>query len=156
MAGLCCMAQIRWISAAPRFPCCWRRFDADGTVTAQLSKPVILTGSQVPLFHSPEPGKISGITFHTDAFENVCGAVAVARVGIPAVSVFFDNQLMRALSCSKGQHQPISRVCLAQFPNARPIRHYACALARIYAARARIRHHQPRPPHHPRRNACPA
>jgi L-asparaginase len=92
------------------------RFDADGTVTAQLSKPVILTGSQVPLFQSPEPGKISGITFHTDAFENVCGAVAVARVGIPAVSVFFDNELMRASRVVKANTSQFRAFASPNFP----------------------------------------
>lgn len=92
------------------------RFDADGTVTAQLSKPVILTGSQVPLFHSPEPGKISGIVFHTDAFANVCGAVAVARAGIPAVSVFFDNQLMRGSRVVKANTSQFRAFASPNFP----------------------------------------
>lgn len=93
------------------------RFDADGTVSAQLSKPVILTGSQVPLFHSPTPGQISGVSFHTDAFENVCGAVAAARVGIPAVSVFFDNQLMRASRVVKANTSQFRAFASPNFPN---------------------------------------
>ncbi|MBB4953443.1 L-asparaginase [Agrobacterium vitis] len=92
------------------------RFDADGTVLAQLSKPVILTGSQVPLFHAPEPGKISGISFHTDAFENLCGAVAVARAAIPAVSVFFDNQLMRASRVVKANTSQFRAFASPNFP----------------------------------------
>jgi L-asparaginase len=93
------------------------RFDADGTVTAQLSKPVVLTGSQVPLFHSPEPGKISGVSFHTDAFENVCGAIAVARVGIPTVSVFFDNQWMRSSRVVKANTSQFRAFASPNFPN---------------------------------------
>ncbi|THF52117.1 asparaginase domain-containing protein [Allorhizobium terrae] len=93
------------------------RFDADGTVTAQLSKPVVLTGSQVPLFHSPQPGKISGVSFHTDAFENVCGAIAVARVGIPAVSVFFDNQWMRSSRVIKANTSQFRAFASPNFPN---------------------------------------
>jgi L-asparaginase len=92
------------------------RFGADGTVLAQLSKPVILTGSQVPLFHAPTPGHISGITFHTDAFQNVCGAVAVAQCGIPAVSVFFDNQLMRASRVVKDNTSQFRAFASPNFP----------------------------------------
>jgi L-asparaginase len=92
------------------------RFDADGNVLVQLSKSVILTGSQVPLFHAANPGEISGITFHTDAFENVCGAVAVARLGIPAVSVFFDNQLMRGSRVVKDNTSQFRAFASPNFP----------------------------------------
>lgn len=92
------------------------RFGADGTVLAQLSKSVVITGSQVPLFHSPEPGKISGIVFHTDAFVNVCGAIAVAQLGIPAVMVFFDNQLMRASRVVKDNTSQFRAFASPNFP----------------------------------------
>lgn len=92
------------------------KFDVDGTVLAQLSKSVVITGSQVPLFHSPEPGVISGITFHTDAFANVCGAVAVAQLGIPAVTVFFDNQVMRASRVVKDNTSQFRAFASPNFP----------------------------------------
>ncbi|MCM2293678.1 asparaginase domain-containing protein [Allorhizobium sp. BGMRC 0089] len=71
------------------------RFRADGTALAQLSKPVILTGSQVPLFHADQAGIITGMSFNTDAFQNVCGAVAAAATGLAGLYVFFNSHLMR-------------------------------------------------------------
>ncbi|OED49653.1 hypothetical protein AB838_06255 [Rhodobacteraceae bacterium (ex Bugula neritina AB1)] len=72
-------------------------FDAQGFGTALLSKPVIITGSQVPMFAETTPGDTSDLTlnFNTDAFQNFCGAVACARLGIPEVGVYFDSCLYR-------------------------------------------------------------
>lgn len=74
--------------------------DEDGIGTAVLSKPVIITGSQVPMFHQapsttkPNPNP-PVINFNTDAFQNFCGAVACARLGMPEVGVYFDTNLFR-------------------------------------------------------------
>ncbi|MCF1483615.1 hypothetical protein FS800_15765 [Agrobacterium vitis] len=92
------------------------RVSADGTVLAQLSKPVILTGSQVPLFHSPTPGVISGMTFNSDAFQNVCGAVAAAQTGLAGVSVFFDSQLMRGSRVVKADASQFRGFSSPNFP----------------------------------------
>jgi L-asparaginase len=72
-------------------------FSSEGAVVAGLSKPVILTGSQRPLF-CPVPGTTGawGINHHTDAVDNFCGAVAAAQAQIPEVAVYFDRRLMRA------------------------------------------------------------
>jgi len=72
-------------------------FDAQGFGTSLLSKPVIITGSQVPMFAETTPGDTSDLTlnFNTDAFQNFCGAVACARLGIPEVGVYFDSYLYR-------------------------------------------------------------
>jgi L-asparaginase len=70
-------------------------FSAAGYVTGALSKPVILTGSQVPMFYQ-EPGTQNlSLNFNTDAFQNFCGAVAAAQSGIPEVCIYFDSQLLR-------------------------------------------------------------
>jgi len=101
------------------------RFAADGTVLAQLSKPVILTGSQVPLFHSPAPGTISGMSFNTDAFQNVCGAIAAAQAGIPGVCVFFDSLLMRGSRVVKADANQFRGFSSPNFP---PIGQYGITL----------------------------
>lgn len=72
-------------------------FDAQGFGTAVLSKPVIITGSQLPLYYCPPHGAPTDLTlnFNTDAFQNFCGAVACARLAIPEVAVYFDSKLYR-------------------------------------------------------------
>ena len=79
-------------------------FDDQGFGQAVLSKPVIITGSQVPMYYQPsdavdidgnlDPTKLI-LNFNTDAYQNFCGAVACARLGIPEVGVYFDSYLLR-------------------------------------------------------------
>jgi len=69
--------------------------DAEGNGTAVLSKPVIITGSQMPMYHQDAASQPLSLNFNTDAFQNVCGAVASACSGIPEVGVYFQNQLYR-------------------------------------------------------------
>lgn len=66
-----------------------------GFPTAMLSKPVVITGSQVPLFYRASAQSSLAINYNTDAFQNVCGAVASAQSGVPEVGVYFQNQLYR-------------------------------------------------------------
>ena len=70
-------------------------FDRLGISTATLSKPVILTGSQVPMFHQDSSTSALTLRFNTDAYQNFCGAVASAQSGIPEVCVYFDSHLFR-------------------------------------------------------------
>jgi L-asparaginase len=68
-------------------------FAEDGLGMAVLSKPVILTGAQLPLFRmSPD-----GLTLNagSDAFANLAGALASARLRLPEVALFFDGKLWR-------------------------------------------------------------
>lgn len=69
-------------------------FSSQGFTTAALSKPVIITGSQVPMFYENNQGALS-LRYNTDAFQNFCGAVASAQTGIPEVCIYFDSQLYR-------------------------------------------------------------
>lgn len=68
-------------------------FDAQGFGRAVLSKPVIVTGSQLPMFQQTSDGLL--LNFDSDAFQNFCGAVSCARLGQPEVAVYFDSSLMR-------------------------------------------------------------
>lgn len=70
-------------------------FDGNGNGTAVLSKPVIITGSQVPMYYQESSQSNITLNFNTDAYQNFCGAVASARIGIPEVCVYFQNYLYR-------------------------------------------------------------
>ena len=52
--------------------------DERGAGTAVLSKPVIMTGSQAPLFYKDLSSSLQ-LNFNTDAYQNFCGAVACAH-----------------------------------------------------------------------------
>ncbi len=87
------------------------RANSHGAVLATLNKPVIITGSQVPMFHKkpaphaqgedvePDPDPLPKtnlmLNYDTDAYQNFCGAVAAARTGIPEVCVYFQSHLYR-------------------------------------------------------------
>ncbi|MFL5353033.1 asparaginase domain-containing protein [Archangium sp.] len=75
-------------------------FSSQGIPTAVLSKPVIITGSQVPMFYQDTKGACS-LRYNTDAFQNFCGAIAAAQSGVPEVCIYFDSQLFRANRCVK-------------------------------------------------------
>ncbi|WP_298021196.1 asparaginase domain-containing protein [uncultured Parasphingopyxis sp.] len=70
-------------------------FDEQGFGRAVLSKPVIITGSQVPMFHRAGADGELRVRFNTDAFQNFCGAIACAQRGIPEVGVYFGARLFR-------------------------------------------------------------
>jgi L-asparaginase len=70
-------------------------FNVNGFPTAVLSKPVVITGSQVPIFYQASSQSPLAINYNTDAFQNVCGAVAAAQSGVPEVCVYFQNALFR-------------------------------------------------------------
>ena len=67
--------------------------DDQGHRNAILNKPVILTGSQVPLFDGDSPPTTAKMRFNTDAFQNLCGAISCAYYGIPKVCLFFHHKL---------------------------------------------------------------
>lgn len=59
-----------------------------------LSKPVFVTGSQLPLFYQSGPNTYS-LLFNTDALRNVLGAIEFMTFGIPEVGLYFDDNLFR-------------------------------------------------------------
>ena len=97
-------------------------FDADGAPTAVLSKPVIVTGSQVPMFQRGDPDTLR---FNTDAFQNLCGAIACARQKVPEVCVYFDARLFRGNRVLKVN---ASDFCAFDSPNFEPLGQYGIAL----------------------------
>lgn len=69
-------------------------FDRYGHGQAILSKPVILTGSQLPLFLDTPDGLV--LNAGSDGFANFCGAIEAAMLRIPEVGLFFNGKLFRA------------------------------------------------------------
>ncbi len=70
-------------------------FDVNGYGTAVLSKPIVITGSQVPMYYQASGSADVNLNYNTDAYQNFCGAIACARTGVPEVCVYFQNRLYR-------------------------------------------------------------
>ncbi|MFN3273865.1 MAG: asparaginase [Paracoccus sp. (in: a-proteobacteria)] len=68
-------------------------FDDQGFARAALSRPVILTGAQLPLFRETPQGLV--LNAGSDGLANLTGALASARLRLPEVAIFFDGRLMR-------------------------------------------------------------
>ncbi|MCF3973242.1 asparaginase domain-containing protein [Paracoccus salsus] len=67
--------------------------DPLGIGRAVLSKPVILTGAQLPLFRETAEGLV--LNAGSDAFVNLAGALACTRLRLPEVALFFAGRLWR-------------------------------------------------------------
>lgn len=70
-------------------------FNSIGIQTGVLSKPIIITGSQVPLFYQANQSAPLSLNYNTDAYQNFCGAMAAAQSGIPEVCIYFQNNVYR-------------------------------------------------------------
>jgi L-asparaginase len=83
--------------SAAALPFLLSMFSKEGQRTAVLSKPVVITGSQKPMFsQDPSSGALS-LEPASDAVGNFCGAIKSAQgEQRPEVSVYFDGQLLRA------------------------------------------------------------
>lgn len=73
--------------------------DGLGLARAALSKPVILTGSQLPLFREAPDGLV--LNAGSDAQANLTGALRALRLRLPEVGLFFDGRLMRGTRALK-------------------------------------------------------
>lgn len=80
--------------------------DRLGLGRAVLSKPVILTGAQLPLFREAAGGPV--LNAGSDGFANLCGALACARLRIPEVALYFDGRLWRGNRALKVSTQRFS------------------------------------------------
>lgn len=91
-------------------------FDAWGLPRATLSKPVILTGAQLPLFAEAPGGPM--LNAGGDGLANLTGALRAARLRLPEVAIFFDGRLLRGSRALK-----VSTTCFAAFdsPHAPPL-----------------------------------
>lgn len=89
--------------------------DRYGNCNALLSKPVIVTGSQLPLF--VEKHNSYALRFNTDALQNVCGAVASCYKSIPEVCLYFDSTLMRGNRTVKTNASEFKAFSTPNYPN---------------------------------------
>ena len=58
-----------------------------------LTKPVFVTGSQLPIFY--QQGASTSLLFNTDALRNVLGAIGFMQFGVPEVGLYFADNLYR-------------------------------------------------------------
>ncbi len=87
---------MAWTASALSF--LFTGLDESGQINALLDKPVIVTGSQLPLFAGRiQEGieTVSGMRLDTDATRNICGAVAAVYAGVQEVGLFFNRKLLR-------------------------------------------------------------
>lgn len=91
-------------------------FDRDGNATIALDKPVVITGSQVPLFEQKTPSAPLELRYNTDAFQNVCAAVAAAHAGIPEVGVAFRGNIFRGARVIKSNASDDDAFSSPNFP----------------------------------------
>lgn len=89
---------------------------ADGFPDAVLSKPIVFTGSQVPLFHK-EAEDVYSLLFNTDALQNVCGAIAAAQLSIPEVCLYFNDTLFRGNRTVKTNADAFHAFSSPNYPN---------------------------------------
>jgi L-asparaginase len=107
-----------------------------GQVIAVLDKPVIVTGSQLPLLFQSSSTSLFCIYDNTDALNNMCGAIDAVYKGIKEVGVYFHQQLLRGNrslktnthdfdAFSSPNYSALGRHDLSFEPNHQAIRHVA-------------------------------
>lgn len=72
-----------------------------GAPTSALTKPVILTGSQVPLFSQDSPEDPLTLRYSTDGYKNICSAIDFLHTRIPEVTLAFNGSLFRGNRTAK-------------------------------------------------------
>jgi len=80
-----------------------------------VSKPIIVTGSQLPLFHQAEDNSLS-LLYNTDALRNVLGAVKFGTFGMPEVCLYFDDRLYRGNRVVKSNASEFTAFSSPNFP----------------------------------------
>src|SRR5947209_482096 len=98
-------------------------FSPEGNATAALSKPVILTGSQRPMFKEGPGGQLP-LNDGTDAAQNFFGAIAAAQSRIREVCVYFDGRLYRG---SRVRKTSVANRAAFSSPNYPPLGEYGTA-----------------------------
>lgn len=81
----------------------------------EVSKPIIVTGSQLPLFHQAENNDLS-LLYNTDALRNVLGAVKFGTFGMPEVCLYFDDHLYRGNRVVKSNASEFTAFSSPNFP----------------------------------------
>lgn len=79
-----------------------------------LSKPVFVTGSQLPLFYQESTDY--SLLYNTDALRNVLGAIEFMTFGIPEVGLYFDDNLYRGNRVVKSNASQFAAFSSPNFP----------------------------------------
>ncbi|MGH1362229.1 MAG: asparaginase domain-containing protein [Calditrichia bacterium] len=89
--------------------------NSDGYPNAVLSRPVVFTGAQLPLFQELDDADLQ-LLFNTDAFQNVCGAFAAAHAGVQEVCLYFNDVLYRGNRTVKTSASDFNAFLSPNFP----------------------------------------
>ena len=84
-----------------------------------LNKPVIFTGSQLPLFHekSVNDSKSFSILYNTDALQNILGSITTAyNIKVAEVFIYFNNTLLRGNRAVKTNADEFNAFSSPHFP----------------------------------------
>jgi L-asparaginase len=81
-----------------------------------LSKPVFVSGSQLPLFYQAGPSSTCQLLYNTDALRNVLGAIEFLTFGIPEVGLYFADNLMRGNRAVKSNASEFTAFTSPNFP----------------------------------------
>lgn len=80
-----------------------------------LSKPVFVTGSQLPLFY--QSGSNLSLLYNTDALRNVLGAIEFMTFGLPEVGLYFHDNLYRGNRAVKSNASQFAAFSSPNFPS---------------------------------------
>jgi L-asparaginase len=80
-----------------------------------LSKPVFVTGSQLPLFYQTGPSAYT-LLYNTDALRNVLGAIEFLTFGIPEVGLYFADNLVRGNRAVKSNASQFTAFTSPNYP----------------------------------------
>lgn len=80
-----------------------------------LSKPVFVTGSQLPLFY--QQGASYNLLYNTDAPRNVLGAIAFMEFGVPESCLYFADNLYRGNRTVKSNASQFTAFSSPNYPS---------------------------------------
>ena len=80
-----------------------------------LSKPVFVTGSQLPLFY--QQGSTYSLLLNTDALRNVLGAIGFMGFGVPEVGLYFADNLYRGNRVVKSNASQFTAFSSPNYPS---------------------------------------
>ncbi|MDQ7091079.1 MAG: asparaginase domain-containing protein [Methylococcales bacterium] len=83
---------MAWTASALSF--LFTALDCNGNPIAVLDKPIIVTGSQLPLFEGVNE-TVNGFNYNTDAYQSIFGSVSSIFSGITESCLFFNRKLLR-------------------------------------------------------------
>lgn len=125
------MQPSDWVAIAQKIVANYTKYDAflilHGTDTMAwtasalsfllpgLSKPVFVTGAQLPLFY--QQGSSYSLLYNTDALRNVLGAIAFMYFGVPESCLYFADNLYRGNRVVKSNASQFTAFSSPNYPS---------------------------------------